>query len=192
MQLSFCWQQGVIFTVFGVLGLVGGSSMTPYEARQGVVMVRGIIYDTEGNSQWGWGTGWAIGKPGEPVEYIVTNGHVVADAYEYPQQYPNEIFGSVEVYYSAAENDLAQAEIVYYSPPDAKGHCHPQAAFPHRKADSAVPAGVGFGKARGHGLCPGLSGQRGGKPAPSQVRHERCHHDKGHHQQPHHADQHHV
>lgn len=48
---------GVIFTVFGVLGLVGGSSMTPYEARQGVVMVRGIIYDTEGNSQWGWGTG---------------------------------------------------------------------------------------------------------------------------------------
>lgn len=111
---------GVIFTVFGVLGLVGGSSMTPYEARQGVVMVRGIIYDTEGNSQWGWGTGWAIGKPGEPVEYIVTNGHVVADAYEYPQQYPNEIFGSVEVYYSAAENDLAQAEIVYYSPQTQK------------------------------------------------------------------------
>lgn len=111
---------GVIFTVFGVLGLVGGSSMTPYEARQGVVMVRGIIYDTEGNSQWGWGTGWAIGKPGEPVEYIVTNGHVVADAYEYPQQYPNEIFGSVEVYYSAAENDFAQAEIVYYSPQTQK------------------------------------------------------------------------
>lgn len=94
--------------------------MTPYEARQGVVMVRGIIYDTEGNSQWGWGTGWAIGKPGEPVEYIVTNGHVVADAYEYPQQYPNEIFGSVEVYYSAAENDFAQAEIVYYSPQTQK------------------------------------------------------------------------
>ena len=111
---------GVIFTVFGVLGLVGGSSMTPYEARQGVVMVRGIIYDTEGNSQWGWGTGWAIGKPGEPVEYIVTNGHVVADAYEYPQQYPNEIFGSVEVYYSAAENDFAQAEIVCYSPQTQK------------------------------------------------------------------------
>ena len=92
------------------------------------------------------------------MEYIVTNGHVVADAYEYPQQYPNEIFGSVEVYYSAAENDFAQAEIVYYSPPDAKGHCHPQAAFPHRKADSAVPAGVGFGKARGHGLCLGYPG----------------------------------
>ena len=111
---------GVISAVFGVLGLVGGSKMSPYEARQGVVMVRGIIYDTEGNSQWGWGTGWAIGKPGKPVEYIVTNGHVVADAYEYPQQYPNEIFGSVEVYYSAAENDFAQAEIVYYSPQTQK------------------------------------------------------------------------
>lgn len=111
---------GVISTVFGVLGLVGGRGMSPYEARQGVVMVRGIIYDTEGNSQWGWGTGWAIGKPGKPVEYIVTNGHVVADAYEYPQQYPNEIFGSVEVYYSAAENDFAQAEIVYYSPQTQK------------------------------------------------------------------------
>ena len=117
------WEQALIAlvtAVFGVLGLVGGSSMTPYEARQGVVMVRGIIYDTEGNSQWGWGTGWAIGKPGEPVEYIVTNGHVVADAYEYPQQYPNEIFGSVEVYYSAAENDFAQAEIVCYSPQTQK------------------------------------------------------------------------
>lgn len=111
---------GLIAGVFGILGLVGGRGMSPYEARQGVVMVRGIIYDTEGNSQWGWGTGWAIGKPGKPVEYIVTNGHVVADAYEYPQQYPNEIFGSVEVYYSAAENDFAQAEIVYYSPQTQK------------------------------------------------------------------------
>ena len=33
--------------------------------------------------------GWAIGKPGEPVQYIVTNGHVVERAYAYPKQYAN-------------------------------------------------------------------------------------------------------
>lgn len=111
---------GLIAGVFGILGLVGGGGMDPYEARNGVVYIYSVAYNDQGQSEAGWGTGWAIGKPGEPVQYIVTNGHVVADAYEYPQQYPNEIFGSVEVYYSAAENDFAQAEIVYYSPQTQK------------------------------------------------------------------------
>ena len=79
---------GLAAGVFGVLGLVGGGGTDPYEARKGIVMVRGTISDTQGNSQYGWGTGWAIGKPGEPVEYFVTNGHVVAEAYEYPKLYP--------------------------------------------------------------------------------------------------------
>lgn len=143
---------GLAAGVFGVLGLVGGSKMSPYEARQGVVMVRGIIYDTEGNSQWGWGTGWAVGKPGEPVEYIVTNGHVVADAYEYPLQYPNEIFGSVEVYYSAAENDFAQAEIVYYSPQTQKdiailklpSPTEKRVALSLRESDSVEPGDTAY------------------------------------------------
>ena len=107
---------GLAAGVFGVLGLVGGGGMDPYEARKGIVMVRGTISDTQGNSQYGWGTGWAIGKPGEPVEYFVTNGHVVAEAYEYPKLYPGQIFGEVQVFYSEAENDYVQAQVVYYSP----------------------------------------------------------------------------
>ena len=107
---------GLAAGVFGVLGLVGGGGMDPYEARNGIVMVRGTISDTQGNSQYGWGTGWAIGKPGEPVEYFVTNGHVVAEAYEYPKLYPGQIFGKVQVFYSEAENDYVQAQVVYYSP----------------------------------------------------------------------------
>lgn len=43
-------------------------ALTPSEAREGVV----FIMDSSG----GYGTGFAIGKPGKPVEYIVTNAHV--------------------------------------------------------------------------------------------------------------------
>lgn len=39
--------------------------------KQGTV----FVYATSGDSKWS-GTGFAIGKPGEPVEYIVTNWHV--------------------------------------------------------------------------------------------------------------------
>ena len=106
---------GLIAGVFGVLGLVGGGGTDPYEARNGIVYVKGTIYDQEGNSEWGWGTGWAVGKPGEPIQYIITNGHVVEKAYTYPKQYPN-IGSNLQVYFSAAENDYVQGQVVYYSP----------------------------------------------------------------------------
>ncbi len=104
---------GLVGLVFGILGLAGGG-MEPYEARNGIVMVYATVADTQGNSQSGWGTGWAIGKPGQPVEYIVTNGHVVEQAYTYPKM-DASITGMVQVYYSAAENDFVQAQVVYYS-----------------------------------------------------------------------------
>ena len=80
---------GLAAGVFGVLGLVGGGGMDPYEARNGVVYVQAVAYDDKGSSLISSGTGWAIGKPGEPVEYIVTNGHVVEAGYMYPKQYAN-------------------------------------------------------------------------------------------------------
>ena len=114
---------GLAGTVLGVLGLVGGGSIEPYEARQGIVLVYATAtasYEDGTMEQLGGtGTGWAIGKPGEPVQYIVTNGHVVEAAYAYPKTYDN-VTGSVLVYYSAAENDFAQAEVVYYSPQTEK------------------------------------------------------------------------
>ena len=107
---------GLAAGVFGVLGLVGGGGMDPYEARNGVVMIATIAQDSQGNTASGMGTGFAIGNPGEPVEYIVTNGHVVQKAYEYPRIDPS-ISGKVYVYYSAAENDYVVGQVVYYSAP---------------------------------------------------------------------------
>ena len=114
---------GLVSAVFGVFGLVGGGDIEPYEARQGIVLVYAVatVYNDDGTVEQtgGTGTGWAVGKPGEPVQYIVTNGHVVEAAYTYPKTNSNAV-GTVQVYYSAAENDFVQAEVVYYSPQTEK------------------------------------------------------------------------
>ena len=114
---------GLAGVVLGVLGLVGGGSIEPYEARQGVVLIYAVatVYNDDGTTEQmgATGTGWAVGKPGEPVQYIITNGHVVEAAYAYPRMYDN-VAGTVQVYYSAAENDFAQVEVVYYSPQTEK------------------------------------------------------------------------
>ena len=114
---------GFVGMVFGVFGLVGGGNIEPYEARQGVVLVyaAATVYNEDGTVEQmgGTGTGWVVGKPGEPVQYIVTNGHVVEAAYAYPKTY-NNVTGTIQVYYSAAENDFAQVEVVYYSPQTEK------------------------------------------------------------------------
>lgn len=73
---------GLVGIVFGVLGLVGGGGKDPYDVRKSVVMAYSYIQLTDGQAAGAMGTGFAIGKPGEPVEYIVTNGHVVEYAYE--------------------------------------------------------------------------------------------------------------
>ena len=110
---------GLIAGVLGVLGMMGGGRIDPYDARNGVVFIYFTIRDDEGNTQSGWGTGWAIGKPGKPVQYIVTNGHVVEYPYAYPKQYSN-ISGSLDVYFSVAENDFVAGQVVYYSAPSEK------------------------------------------------------------------------
>ena len=111
---------GLVFAVFGVLGIAGGGGMDPYEARNGIVMVYATVYDNQGNSESGWGTGWAIGKPGEPIEYIVTNGHVIEKAYTYPRIDSSLYGGEVSVYFSAAENDFVNPKVVYFSPSSEK------------------------------------------------------------------------
>lgn len=110
---------GLIALVLGVLGLLGGGAMQPYDARNSVVLVAATVADDQGNTSMGWGTGWAIGKPGKPVEYIVTNGHVVEQAYTYPQLYTN-VQGQLQVVFNAAENDFVIPEVVYYSAPQEK------------------------------------------------------------------------
>ena len=95
--------------------------MDPYEARNSVVMVYSYLQLTDGQSAGAMGTGFAIGKTGEPVEYIVTNGHVVELGYMGPKVYQGQTASAgVQVYFSAAENDYVAAEVVYYSPSDEK------------------------------------------------------------------------
>lgn len=106
---------GTVSCLFGILGFVGGDGIDPYDARHGIVMVYASVYDNQGNSEAGWGTGWAIGKPGEPVEYIITNGHVIEKAYTYPKYDATTYGGTIQVYFSAAENDFVQARVVFYS-----------------------------------------------------------------------------
>ena len=58
-----------------------------------------------------------MAKPVEPVEYIVTNGHVVEYGYVGPKEYQGQVASAgVQIYFSAAENDYVTAEVVYYSP----------------------------------------------------------------------------
>jgi len=59
---------GTVSCLFGILGFVGGDGIDPYDARHGIVMVYASVYDNQGNSEAGWGTGWAIGKPRGPLE----------------------------------------------------------------------------------------------------------------------------
>lgn len=68
------------------------------EAKNGVVCVA---------TDSGWGSGFAIGKSGEPVSYIVTNYHVVSDEY-------GEKADSVTVYFSAAANRYVSGQVYRY------------------------------------------------------------------------------
>ena len=82
---------GCVGLVLGILGLVGEGGMDPYDARNGIAMVYATVYDNQGNSESGSGTGWAVGKPGKPIQYIVTNGHVVEEAYTSPAMMPRGV-----------------------------------------------------------------------------------------------------
>lgn len=77
---------------------------SPSDAVNGVVFIRAYYkYDT---SIYFWsGTGFAIGDPDKPVEYIVTNAHVATDA-ELTQD-----MIELRVYFSYATNDYMIASI---------------------------------------------------------------------------------
>lgn len=74
------------------------------EAKDGVVWVVSQ-YDT----YYGTGSGFAIGKPGSPVQYIATNYHVVFDSDT------GRKADSVRVFFSAAANRYMTAQIYAYN-----------------------------------------------------------------------------
>ena len=79
-----------------------GKVTTARDAVDGVVLVT-----SESEEESSYGTGFAIGKQGEPVRYIVTNYHVVENA--------SKEAGDIYVYFSAAANNYMIAELYWYS-----------------------------------------------------------------------------
>ncbi len=95
----------------GIVGALNAQGHKPIDSKYGIAWVYCEWSDGE-NTYGGSGTGFAVGKPGEPVEYFVTNGHVVAGVYTYG--------GSIKLYFDAAENDFVYPNLVYYSPQEEK------------------------------------------------------------------------
>lgn len=112
MPIILLFVLGAVGLILGFLGLQN-DRMDPAAARNGIVWVRtGWVED---NKQWsGSGTGWAVGKPGEPVQYIVTNGHVIEKAHTAPA----DAQATLRVFFSGAENDSTSVQVVFYSPPE--------------------------------------------------------------------------
>ena len=52
-----------------------------------------------------WGSGFAIGKVGKPVQYIATNYHIIKDA--------DLNNGTIQVCFSAPENDIVQVQVYW-------------------------------------------------------------------------------
>jgi hypothetical protein len=110
----------IVSAVFALIGAGKTAGIDPMNARDGVMWINSTVQDTDGNSVTSTGTGWAIGKPGDPVQYIVTNAHVVEYAHVLPKEDPSAFSGEVLGVFSAAENDFMTLQVVYFSPPDEK------------------------------------------------------------------------
>lgn len=81
---------------------------TPTEAKDSVVCI--AMTDSKGN-MIGWGSGFAIGKPGKDIQYIATNCHVAQPT----DKYGNKIPCTLTVYFSAAAQRSMTAEVYWKS-----------------------------------------------------------------------------
>lgn len=146
---------GLILAVLGIaLGIIGAIFGTqkyrinPADARNSVVWIYESLTVSDLKYKGAWsGTGWAIGTPGQDVRYIVTNGHVVEQAYAWPKgeddpfdykaqhgvDFEKELKNKknmslkdlkmkaeIRVYFSQADDDYSVPEVVYYSGPSEK------------------------------------------------------------------------
>ncbi|MCR5200306.1 MAG: trypsin-like peptidase domain-containing protein [Saccharofermentans sp.] len=141
----------VLGIAVGILGAVFGLqkySINPADARNSVVWIKETLSVPELKAQGAWaGTGWAVGTPGEKVKYIVTNGHVVEQAYAWPKGLDDpfdyeakngisfekalkektgkslselKMKTEIRVYFSQSSNDYSVPEVVYFSGPSEK------------------------------------------------------------------------
>lgn len=141
----------VLGIAIGILGAVFGLQkyrINPADARNSVVWIKETLSVPELKAQGAWaGTGWAVGTPGEEVRYIVTNGHVIEQAYAWPKGLDDpfdyeakngvsfekalkektgksikdlNIKSEIRVYFSQSSNDYSVPEVVFFSGPSEK------------------------------------------------------------------------
>ena len=116
--------------------------VTPNDVKNSVVWIclYGNIYVTDGknlklykeNTALSSGTGFAVGTPGEEVEYFVTNGHVVDNYYDPKDESGLYYMGTskgyaylgrateIRIYFSESGNDYVVPNVTYYSNSDEK------------------------------------------------------------------------
>lgn len=117
IMAAACAALCVLFAVLAVRGFTGAGSGKARDAKQGVVFLYQTVYDTEGQAQYSSGTGWMIGEKGKDPEYLITNAHVVEDAYQVSEGTSESfVSGGLQVYFSVAEDDYMVPQIVYFSP----------------------------------------------------------------------------
>ena len=141
----------VLGIAVGILGAVFGLQkyrINPADARNSVVWIKETLSVPELKATGAWaGTGWAIGTPGEDVRYVITNGHVVEQAYAWPKGLDDpfdyeakngisfekalkekkgmslkdlKMKSEIRVYFSQSSNDYSIPEVVYFSGPSEK------------------------------------------------------------------------
>lgn len=86
-----------VVTILLSLVAVPAFAGSAFEAKNSVVAIE--------SPDGGMGTGFAVGKVGKPVEYIVTNNHVVN----------GEVNTMATVYFNLAANKMMLAKVFYYN-----------------------------------------------------------------------------
>ena len=98
----------VIISMLTSLSIPCFAATSARDAVNSIVMVyteyKTVVNGIETTNS-GWGSGFAIGKVDQDVQYIVTNYHVVKEA--------NEGNGTIQVYFSVAANKFVQAEVYW-------------------------------------------------------------------------------
>ncbi len=91
-----------------VMFVISFASMTVSAEVTDIASAKNGVVCVVNANQTSQGSGFAIGKPGQPVQFIVTNNHVV-ETYGYT---PDTAY----VYFSAAANNFMVANVYYYNP----------------------------------------------------------------------------
>lgn len=114
--LVLCLAVGLLATLGGC-GIITARGGTYGDARNSVVYIAQYFPGTD--IQVGWGSGFAIGEPGKPIQYIATNAHCVLMGEDIISLLYNEgIYDysvgdkyDVRVYFSYAANRYMNAEV---------------------------------------------------------------------------------